>query len=152
MELAATGWSVHAHATAARTTLSFAGWQSDAARAYGPVTWFAPVDTSDAAGKLSAGLPFSAEGLVNDRWAMDFDGATGLFRAVLAAGWNQGATLRTWTSPTPAEATPLSSLSGADRRVAHRGPLRRPAGLPGHRQGDGPALGGRRQRPGRAEA
>ncbi len=107
LELPASGWDTHANVTAERITLSFAGWGPD-----GQVTHFRVVDISDPTGALVAGAEFSRPGLVKDRWGMDFDAASGLFRAVLAsATWNGGAAFQIWSSPTPDAAQPLSSLS-----------------------------------------
>jgi hypothetical protein len=111
IELPATGWSTHANVTAERITLSFAGWEQGAAGAWGPVTNFQAIDISDPGGKLRAGTSFGCPGLVNDRWGMDFDAASGLFRAVLATGWAGGAALQIWSSPTPDAAEPLSRLA-----------------------------------------
>jgi len=107
LELPSTGWDVHAQVTAERLTLSFAGYD---APTYTPATHFQVVDISDPGGALRAGGTFSSRGSVRDRWGMDFDAATGLFRAVLAAGWNAGASLEIWTSPDPSAATSLSRL------------------------------------------
>jgi hypothetical protein len=60
------------------------------------------VDISDPAGALAAGATFEASGAVQDRWGMDF--TAGVFRAVLAGGWNGGATLEIWDSPDPGTA------------------------------------------------
>jgi hypothetical protein len=111
LELSADGWDVHANVTAQRVTLSFAGWAADALGIYGPVTQFRTIDISDPAGQLTAGAAFSAAGTVSDRWGMDFDATTGLFRAVLAAGSGSGAEVRIWSSPAPATMEPLSHLA-----------------------------------------
>jgi hypothetical protein len=103
LELPTNGWDAHANVTEERITLSFAGWGND-----GPVTSFQIVDISDPAGALVAGATFSASGTVQDRWGMDF--TAGVFRAVLAMGWNGGATLAIWSSPQPSGAEALSSL------------------------------------------
>jgi hypothetical protein len=110
LELPATGWDVHANVTPERVTLSFAGWAQDASGAYGPLTNFQVVDISDPSGALAAGAAFSAKGTVRDRWGMDFDAATGLFRAVLDAGGASGAALETWSSPAPGAAAAVSRL------------------------------------------
>jgi hypothetical protein len=107
VELPATGWDTHANVTPERITLSFAGWDGTAA---GPVTRFRAVDISDPGGAMTLGTEFSARGTVQDRWAMDYEAATGLFRAVLSSGWNAGASVQTWTSPSPDAAAPLSLL------------------------------------------
>jgi hypothetical protein len=111
LELPASGWDVHANVTPERVTLSFAGWAQDGQGAYGPLTSFQVVDIADPAGALAAGAVFSSQGQVRDRWGMDFDAATGLFRAVLEAGWNAGADLQIWRTPAPGAATPLSRLA-----------------------------------------
>ncbi len=111
LELPAGGWDVHANVTAERVTLSFAAWENDPVTgAWGPQTRLQVVDISDPAGAMAAGAAFSAPGTVRDRWGMDFDGATGLFRAVLDAGGNTGASLRLWSSPAPDAATPVGFL------------------------------------------
>ncbi|MBI5069567.1 MAG: beta-propeller domain-containing protein [Deltaproteobacteria bacterium] len=111
LELPAGGWDTHAHVTATRATLSFAAWTLDAQGAWGPVTRFQVVDLSDAGGTLAAGASFDAAGLVRDRWSMDHDDATGLFRAVLATDWASGAALQVWNAPDPGTAEPLARLA-----------------------------------------
>jgi hypothetical protein len=111
LELNASGWDVHANVTAERVTLSFAGFEADGTGSSGPVTHFQVVDSSDPGGDLAAGAAFSAAGTVRDRWGMDYDAATGLFRAVVDAGFNAGAALAIWSSPAPDAATPLSRLA-----------------------------------------
>lgn len=111
LELAASGWDVHASVTAERVTLSFAGYGQDALGAYGPVTNFQVVDIADPGGALTAGATFAAAGTVRDRWGMDYDAATGLFRAVLDVGWNAGAAVELWRSPAPGAAEPLARLA-----------------------------------------
>ncbi|GEJ57847.1 beta-propeller domain-containing protein [Anaeromyxobacter diazotrophicus] len=108
LQLPAGGWDAHAHVTAERVTLAFSGWSADAS---GPVTRFRAVDISDPGGALVAGVEVTCPGAVRDRWSMDFDAATGLFRAVAATGWNAGALLQIWASPTPEAATPVSQLA-----------------------------------------
>jgi hypothetical protein len=110
LERSATGWDVHAHVTAERITLSFAGYDLDEKGAWGPVTRFQVVDISDPGGALAAGASFLAHGTVRDRWGMDFDAGTGLFRAVLDAGGNGGAALEIWSSPAPGEVVHRSRL------------------------------------------
>jgi hypothetical protein len=110
LELSATGWQTHAHVAAERITLSFAGWAADADGAYGQRTEFRVIDVSDPTGKLALAASLSTPGTVQDRWSMDYDGGTRLFRAVSNLGWNQGAALAVWRCPDPATATPLSSL------------------------------------------
>ena len=111
LTLPASGWQTHANVTADRITLSFSGWEASATGSYGPVTRFRVVDSSDPGGALAAGAELEAPGEVRDRWAMDHDGARGIFRAVLANGWNAGAVLQTWSSPAPGAAELLSRLS-----------------------------------------
>ncbi len=111
LELPASGWDTHANVTAERITLSLAGWDVDVFGAWGPVTHFQAVDISDPAGRLAKGVAFATPGQVRDRWGMDFDAAAGVFRAVLANGWNGGAALQTWSSPAPGAAEPLARLA-----------------------------------------
>lgn len=111
LELPASGWDPHAHVTAERITLSFSGWSATDGT---PVTRFRVVDISDPGGALVAGAELSCAGAVRDRWSMDFnfDAATGLgfFRAVVATGWNAGAALQIWSSPSPDAAVLVSQL------------------------------------------
>lgn len=111
LEFTASGWDVHANVTSERITLSFAGWQMDPSTTWGPVTEFKVVDSSDPAGDLAEGATFAMAGTVRDRWGMDYDGATDLFRAVADAGGNTGAAVQLWRSPTPTEVAPLARLS-----------------------------------------
>lgn len=111
LELPASGWDVHANVTAERVTLSFAGWALDPLGAYGPLTSFQVVDISDPAGSLAAGASFAARGTVRDRWGMDFDAATGLFRAVLDVGSNAGAAVELWRTPDPGKVELLARLT-----------------------------------------
>ena len=101
----APGWESHAHVTDARITLAQSGWDTT-----GPVTRFTPVDISDPGGRLAVGASFEAPGRIADRWGLDHDEASGVFRAVLQNGWNGGATLRTWSLPTAGEPAPLGRL------------------------------------------
>jgi hypothetical protein len=110
LELPAGGWDTHASVTPERITLSLSGWAQDAAGAWGPSTRFQVVDISDPGGRLRAGAAFSTPGQVRDRWGMDFDGASGVFRAAVGSGWNGGAALQTWSSPAPDAAEPLARL------------------------------------------
>jgi hypothetical protein len=105
LDFAAAGWSTHANVTAERITLSQSGW--DVA---GPVTWFRAIDVADRGGKLALGAAWSCAGTVRDRWGMDFEPGTGLFRAVVDAGWNAGAALEVWTTPAPEAVLPVSRL------------------------------------------
>jgi hypothetical protein len=107
VEFPAAGWSTHANVTEERITLSFAGWGGEA---MGPFTRFRAIDISDPGGALALGAEFTAPGTVQDRWGMDFDGQSGVFRAVLAAGWSAGATVATWSAPAAGAATPLATL------------------------------------------
>jgi hypothetical protein len=111
LELPASGWATDADVTPERITLSLSGWEVDSVGDYGPATRFQVVDISDPGGALAAGAAFSTPGLVRDRWGMSFDGPAGIFRAVLASGWNGGAALQTWSSPAPGAAEPLARLS-----------------------------------------
>ncbi|HET9597436.1 MAG TPA: beta-propeller domain-containing protein [Anaeromyxobacteraceae bacterium] len=108
LQVSATGWTTHAHVTSDRITLAFTGWDAGAG---GLSTRFQAIDISDPGGALSPGATASAPGQVQDRWAMDLDPGSGLFRAVLGTGWNAGAALRAWSWPTPAAApAPLGSV------------------------------------------
>lgn len=111
LELPATGWDSHANVTPERITLSLAGWDVDPLGNWGYVTRFQVVDISDPGGRLAKGVAFATPGQVRDRWGMDFDAASGVFRAVLANGWNGGAALQTWSSPGPGAAEPLARLA-----------------------------------------
>jgi hypothetical protein len=90
------GWDTHAHVTAERVTVSQSGWGT------GPVTFLQAVDASDPEGDLALGARTSVAGLVRDRWGLDFDGATGIARAVAEDGWNAGARLHVLAWPDPA--------------------------------------------------
>jgi hypothetical protein len=78
------------------------------------VTQFTPIDITDATGRLAQGTPFVATGIVMNRWAMDFDPASGLLRAVLSSDSphvsSGGGLLTTWAAPTIHSATQLGSL------------------------------------------
>ncbi len=80
-----------------------------------PVTQFVPIDITDPNGALTLGTPFLGNGVVWDRWAMDFDPQTKIFRAVMSSDWNGnsgGGTLSVWSAPTTTGApTPLGSLA-----------------------------------------
>ncbi|HET7755404.1 MAG TPA: beta-propeller domain-containing protein [Anaeromyxobacteraceae bacterium] len=102
----ATGWESHANVTSERITLSFAGWDQG-----GPVTRFRAIDISDPRGALELGAEASAAGLARDRWGLDFDAATGLFRAVVSNGWNDGARLHVFRWPTVGAPEAASSLA-----------------------------------------
>jgi hypothetical protein len=105
VDFPAAGWESHAHVTDRRITLAQSGWDAS-----GPVTRLTAVDIADPSGALAVGATFDAAGRVADRWGLDHDEGTGVSRAVLQNGWNGGATLRTWSSPTPATAVPLGRL------------------------------------------
>jgi hypothetical protein len=105
VDFPAAGWESHAHVTDRRITLAQSGWDAS-----GPATRLTAVDIADPSGALRVGATFEAAGRVADRWGLDHDEGTGVSRAVLQNGWNGGATLRTWSSPTPATATPLGRL------------------------------------------
>jgi len=90
------GWDTHAHVTDERVTVSQSGWGE------GPVTFLQAVDASDPGGDLALGARTSVAGLVRDRWGLDFDGATGVARAVAEDGWNAGARLHVLAWPDPA--------------------------------------------------
>jgi len=100
------GWSEHANVTSDRVTLAVSGWDIS-----GPRTRFQVVDISDPAGALAQGAQFSCDGVVPDRWSMDFDPVRGLFRAVVGGNWNGGAALQIWATPIASAATTLSRLS-----------------------------------------
>jgi hypothetical protein len=102
----ASGWETHANVTPERITLSFARWDSG-----GPETRFRAIDISSAGGALALGAEASAAGLARDRWGLDFDAATGLFRAVVSNGWNNGATLHVFRWPTADAAVKAGSLA-----------------------------------------
>ena len=55
---------------------------------------------------------YTATGTVDDRWAMDYDPGTNLFRAVLNSNWgNSGGALEIWNAPNVNTATPVSTLT-----------------------------------------
>jgi hypothetical protein len=100
------GWDVHANVTQNRITLSQSAWQTN-----GPITQFQVIDISDPAGKLAIGASFDAAGMIKDRWAMDFDDVSGVFRAVLQKDWgNSGATLADFSSPNVKTVTRVGTL------------------------------------------
>jgi hypothetical protein len=104
----ASGWDTHTNVTQTRITLSQSGWDGASGT---ETTNFRVVDISDPGGKLAVGTTFSAPGQVQDRWAMDYDDATGVFRALVAsANWNAGGTLHIWSSPTPDAASAIGNL------------------------------------------
>jgi uncharacterized secreted protein with C-terminal beta-propeller domain len=72
-----------------------------------PVTQFVPIDITDPNGALSLGTSFLSNGVVWDRWAMDFDPQSGIFRAVMSSDWNGnsgGGMLAVWSAPTTTRA------------------------------------------------
>ena len=79
-----------------------------------PVTQFVPIDITDPNGALTLGTSFLGNGVVWDRWAMDFDPASGIFRAVMSSDWNGnsgGGALAVWSAPdTKSAPTLLGSL------------------------------------------
>ena len=78
------------------------------------VTQFTPIDITDPHGQMVKGTPFVGSGIVMDRWAMDFDPASGLFRAVLSSDNPHvspgGGSLTTWAAPTIHGATQRGSV------------------------------------------
>ena len=80
-----------------------------------PVTEFVPIDITDPNGALTLGTSFLGNGVVWDRWAMDFDPASGIFRAVMSSDWNGnsgGGALAVWSAPdTKSAPTLLGSLT-----------------------------------------
>ncbi|MHB1845002.1 MAG: beta-propeller domain-containing protein [Deltaproteobacteria bacterium] len=79
-----------------------------------PVTQFVPIDITDPNGAITLGTPFLGNGVVWDRWAMDFDSQSGIFRAVMSSDWNGnsgGGMLAVWSAPSATSApTQLGSL------------------------------------------
>ncbi|MHB8421077.1 MAG: beta-propeller domain-containing protein [Myxococcales bacterium] len=80
-----------------------------------PVTQFVPIDITNPSGKLNLGTSFLGNGVVWDRWAMDFDPGSGLFRALMSSDWNSnsgGGVLTVWSAPSTTSApTVLGNLS-----------------------------------------
>jgi hypothetical protein len=80
-----------------------------------PVTQFVPIDITDPNGALALGTSFLGNGVVWDRWAMDFDPASGIFRAVMSNDWNGnsgGGALAVWSAPdTKSAPTLLGNLT-----------------------------------------
>jgi hypothetical protein len=80
-----------------------------------PVTQFVPIDITDPNGALTLGTSFLGNGVVWDRWAMDFDPQSGIFRAVMSSDWNGnsgGGMLAVWSAPTTTSPpTPLGKLN-----------------------------------------
>jgi hypothetical protein len=72
-----------------------------------PVTQFVPIDITDPNGALTLGMSFQGNGVVWDRWAMDFDPKSGIFRALMSSDWNGnsgGGVLTVWSAPTTTSA------------------------------------------------
>jgi hypothetical protein len=72
-----------------------------------PVTQFVPIDITDPNGALTLGTSFQGNGVVWDRWAMDFDPKSGIFRAVMSSDWNGnsgGGMLAVWSAPSTTSA------------------------------------------------
>jgi hypothetical protein len=80
-----------------------------------PATQFVPIDITDPNGALSLGTTFLGNGVLWDRWAMDFDPESGIFRAVMSSDWNGnsgGGMLAVWSAPTTKSApTALGTLA-----------------------------------------
>jgi hypothetical protein len=80
-----------------------------------PVTQFVPIDITDPNGALTLGTSFLGNGVVWDRWAMDFDPVSGIFRAVMSSDWNGnsgGGALAVWSArDTKSAPTTLGSLT-----------------------------------------
>ncbi len=109
LDFPANGWNIHDNFTQTRVVISESSWNSSST---GPVTQFQPIDISDPAGALTLGTMYTAKGTVDDRWAMDFDATTHLFRAVLNANWgNAGGALEIWNAPDVNTAQPVSTLN-----------------------------------------
>ena len=113
IDFPADGWTFHANVTESRIVLSESGWDYDAdAGTDSPITQFTPIDITDPAGAMALGTPFTTEGQVQDRWALDYDATTQLFRAVLQNDWgNSGGSLQIWREPDVNTATHVGSLA-----------------------------------------
>jgi hypothetical protein len=78
------------------------------------VTQFTPIDITDPGGKMVQGTAFVGNGIVMDRWAMDFDPKSGIFRALLSQDSphvsSGGGSLVNWSAPTVQTATKLGEL------------------------------------------
>ena len=108
----ADGWNIHANVTQSRIVLAESGYDYDSNGYGGPITQFIPIDISDPDGALALGTTFQTAGTVADRWAMDFDASTQLFRAVVQNDWgNTGGSLFIWSAPTISSATQVGSLA-----------------------------------------
>ncbi len=103
------GWNIHSNVTVNRVVIAESGWSQDT---QGPTTQFEPIDISDPKGGLVLGTGYDASGMVEDRWAMDFDPNTNLFRAVMDTQQysNQGGSLEIWNAPDVNHATPVGAL------------------------------------------
>ncbi|MHB8418774.1 MAG: beta-propeller domain-containing protein [Myxococcales bacterium] len=109
LDFPADGWNIHDNVTDTRIIISESGYDPAST---GPITQFAPIDITDPGGKLALGTLYQAPGTVNDRWAMDFNPQTSLFRAVLNSGWgNSGGALALWNAPDVNHATQVGSLN-----------------------------------------
>jgi hypothetical protein len=109
LDFPADGWNINDNVTDTRIVISEAGYDETSGN---PFTQFAPIDISDPGGKLVLGNLYQTSGTVDDRWAMDFNPTTGLFRAILNQNYeNSGATLEDWNAPTVASATPVGVLN-----------------------------------------
>ncbi len=109
LDFPAAGWNIHSNVTENRVIIAESGWDSNS---QGPITQFEPIDISDPAGSLVLGNGYQATGMVQDRWAMDFNPSTNLFRAVLENEQygNQGGSLEIWNAPDVKTATPVGAL------------------------------------------
>jgi hypothetical protein len=78
------------------------------------VTQFTPIDITDPGGKMVMGAAFLGDGIVMDRWAMDFDPKSGVFRALMSSDSphvsSGGGSLVTWSAPNVQTATKLAEL------------------------------------------
>ncbi len=109
LDFPADGWNINDNVTDTRIVISEAGWDETTNNTF---TQFEPIDISDPGGKLVLGNEYQASGTVDDRWAMDFNPTTGLFRAIMNQDYgNSGATLEDWTAPTVNAATPVGVLN-----------------------------------------
>lgn len=128
---------VFANVTDGRIIIAGAGDECDATNdapncsEANSVTQFTPIDITDPAGHMVEGTPFVGTGIVMDRWAMDFDPTSGLFRAVLSSDSphvnSGGGSLTTWSAPTIHSATQLGTATfkvGDNITAAAFGPSR----------------------------
>ncbi|HXN41425.1 MAG TPA: beta-propeller domain-containing protein, partial [Myxococcaceae bacterium] len=103
LEFPASGWTLHANITEDRVILSQFAWDVT-----GPMTRFQAIDISDPRGTLRLGASFSSQGMVQNRWSMNY--ANGIFKAALQLSFNAGARLQIWSMATPSSVEPLGSL------------------------------------------